>query len=84
MTRITCGKLRIAFAVFLLWIIRTVTGSPITLLDACIQNCAQCQETLDVYFNGKLCADTCLKFNGKTIPDCESFDSVSPFLVKIA
>ncbi|XKL62097.1 hypothetical protein PGB90_001930 [Kerria lacca] len=62
----------------------SVSGNPITLLDACIQNCAQCQDTLDVYFNGKLCADTCIKFKGKTIPDCESFESISPFLVKIA
>lgn len=59
-------------------------GGSITLLDACIQNCAQCQETLDMYFNGKLCADTCIKFKGKSIPDCESFESISPYLVKIA
>ncbi|XP_044729723.1 eclosion hormone [Chrysoperla carnea] len=48
----------------------------------CIRNCAQCKKMFGSYFDGQLCADTCVKFKGKTIPDCEDVGSISPFLNK--
>jgi hypothetical protein len=35
------------------------------------------------YFEGSLCADACVKFKGKMIPDCENIESVAPFLNKL-
>lgn len=49
----------------------------------CIRNCAQCKKMLGDYFEGPLCADSCVKFKGKMIPDCENVDSISPFLNKL-
>ncbi|VVC44989.1 Eclosion hormone [Cinara cedri] len=49
----------------------------------CIRNCAQCKKMLGAYFEGPLCADACVKFKGKMIPDCENIDSVAPFLSKL-
>ncbi|XP_016662241.1 eclosion hormone-like [Acyrthosiphon pisum] len=49
----------------------------------CIRNCAQCKKMLGDYFEGPLCADTCVKFKGKMIPDCENIDSIAPFLNKL-
>ncbi|CAG4972243.1 unnamed protein product [Colias eurytheme] len=52
-------------------------------LELCIENCAQCKKTLGAWFDGPLCADSCLKFRGKLIPDCEDVASIAPFLTKI-
>ncbi|XP_026813467.1 eclosion hormone-like [Rhopalosiphum maidis] len=49
----------------------------------CIRNCAQCKKMLGAYFEGPLCADACVKFKGKMIPDCENIESVAPFLNKL-
>ncbi|KAK6629525.1 hypothetical protein RUM43_003342 [Polyplax serrata] len=49
----------------------------------CIRNCAQCKKMFGAYFEGQLCADACVKFKGKVIPDCEDLDSISPFLNKV-
>ncbi|EEB19572.1 Eclosion hormone precursor, putative [Pediculus humanus corporis] len=49
----------------------------------CIRNCAQCKKMFGTYFEGQLCADACVKFKGKVIPDCEDLDSISPFLNKV-
>lgn len=49
----------------------------------CIRNCAQCKKMFGAYFEGQLCADACVKFKGKVIPDCEDLDSISPFLNKM-
>lgn len=35
------------------------------------------------YFEGERCADACVKFKGKIIPDCEDIASIAPFLNKI-
>lgn len=51
-------------------------------LNLCIRNCHQCKKMLGAYFEGQLCAETCVKFKGKMIPDCENLDSVAPFLNK--
>lgn len=32
------------------------------------------------YFQGQACAESCLKFKGKAIPDCEDVPSIAPFL----
>ncbi|XP_024086218.1 eclosion hormone [Cimex lectularius] len=52
-------------------------------VGVCIRNCAQCKKMFGAYFEGQLCADTCLKFKGKLIPDCEDVSSIGPFLNKI-
>ncbi|CAG9122563.1 hypothetical protein JYU34_004135 [Plutella xylostella] len=49
----------------------------------CIENCAQCKKMLGPWFEGQLCAETCIKFKGKLIPDCEDLGSISPFLNKL-
>lgn len=52
-------------------------------IGVCIRNCAQCKKMFGAYFEGQLCADTCLKFKGKLIPDCEDVASIGPFLNRI-
>lgn len=52
-------------------------------MGICIENCAQCKKMLGPWFEGQLCADTCIKFKGKLIPDCEDLGSISPFLNKL-
>ncbi|KYN12614.1 Eclosion hormone [Trachymyrmex cornetzi] len=46
----------------------------------CIRNCAQCRKMFGVYFMGQKCADFCMKYKGKLIPDCEDEYSIRPFL----
>lgn len=51
-------------------------------LGVCIRNCAQCKKMYGSYFEGQMCADACVKFKGKIIPDCEDIGSIAPFLNK--
>ncbi|XP_044259305.1 eclosion hormone [Tribolium madens] len=51
-------------------------------IGVCIRNCAQCKKMFGPYFEGQLCADACVKFKGKIIPDCEDITSIAPFLNK--
>lgn len=64
-----------------------VTSSILTAesnqFGVCIRNCAQCKKMFGAYFEGQLCADACVKFKGKIIPDCEDLNSISPFLNKL-
>ncbi|XP_049871142.1 eclosion hormone [Pectinophora gossypiella] len=52
-------------------------------MEICIENCAQCKKMLGAWFEGPLCAESCIKFRGKRIPECEDFASISPFLNKL-
>ncbi|XP_041968405.1 eclosion hormone isoform X1 [Aricia agestis] len=52
-------------------------------LELCIENCAQCKKMLGAWFEGPLCAESCIKYKGKLIPECEDFASISPFLNKL-
>ncbi|KAJ0177903.1 hypothetical protein K1T71_006776 [Dendrolimus kikuchii] len=52
-------------------------------LDICIENCAQCKKMLGAWFEGPLCAESCIKNRGKMMPECENFASISPFLNKL-
>lgn len=52
-------------------------------LGVCIRNCAQCKKMYGPYFQGQLCADSCLKFKGKMIPDCEDVASIAPYIGKL-
>lgn len=52
-------------------------------IGTCIRNCAQCKKMFGAYFEGQLCADACVKFKGKLVPDCEDASSIAPFLNKI-
>lgn len=49
-------------------------------IGVCIRNCAQCKKMLGSYFEGQLCADSCVKYRGTVIPDCEDIESITPFL----
>ncbi|XP_063218983.1 eclosion hormone [Bacillus rossius redtenbacheri] len=49
----------------------------------CVRNCAQCKRMFGEYFEGELCADTCIKYKGKVIPDCEDIGSIAPFLNRV-
>lgn len=53
-------------------------------IGICMRNCILCKKMLGNFFEGHLCADTCLKYKGKMIPDCEDIASISPFLNKYA
>lgn len=50
------------------------------VLGICFRNCAQCKKMFGPYFEGQLCADACVKFKGKIIPDCEDIASIAPFI----
>ncbi|XP_028036825.1 eclosion hormone [Bombyx mandarina] len=52
-------------------------------MEICIENCAQCKKMFGPWFEGSLCAESCIKARGKDIPECESFASISPFLNKL-
>ncbi|KAJ9598253.1 hypothetical protein L9F63_011074, partial [Diploptera punctata] len=71
-------------ALALLIVFGTMTSSESTSysINVCIRNCAQCKKMFGPYFEGQLCADACVKFKGKMIPDCEDVASISPFLNK--
>jgi hypothetical protein len=56
-------------------------GTPYAV-GVCIRNCAQCKKMFGPYFEGQLCAEACVKFRGKLIPDCEDITSIAPFLNK--
>jgi hypothetical protein len=51
-------------------------------VGVCIRNCAQCKKMFGPYFEGQLCAEACVKFKGKMIPDCEDITSIAQFLNK--
>ncbi|XP_026821131.1 eclosion hormone-like [Rhopalosiphum maidis] len=76
---------KIAFLAAALVLIAIVgyTAADMANVAICIRNCAQCKKMLGDYFEGSLCADTCVKFKGKMIPDCENIESISPFLNKL-
>ncbi|XP_076288242.1 eclosion hormone isoform X2 [Lasioglossum baleicum] len=49
-------------------------------VGVCIRNCAQCKKMFGPYFLGQSCADSCVKYKGKMIPDCEDERTIQPFL----
>ncbi|XP_026318611.1 eclosion hormone [Hyposmocoma kahamanoa] len=85
------GKITAAFAlltVFALAHLNYVTSNPAIAtsyesLEVCIENCAQCKKMLGAWFEGPLCAESCIKFKGKFIPECEDYASISQFLNKL-
>ncbi|XP_055908644.1 eclosion hormone [Eupeodes corollae] len=56
------------------------TMSGLDYIQVCLNNCAQCKKMFGDYFQGQTCAESCLKFKGKAIPDCEDIGSIAPFL----
>ncbi|CAB3235934.1 unnamed protein product [Arctia plantaginis] len=52
-------------------------------LGACIENCAQCKKMFGAWFEGPLCAQSCIEFKGSLIPECENLASISRFLNKL-
>ncbi|XP_046396686.1 eclosion hormone-like [Ischnura elegans] len=50
------------------------------VLAVCVRNCAQCKKMYGEYFEGKLCAEACLKFKGELVPECTDMASIAPFL----
>ncbi|CAH2059685.1 unnamed protein product, partial [Iphiclides podalirius] len=52
-------------------------------MEICIENCAQCKKMLGSWFDGPLCAESCIRHRGRLVPDCEDYASIAPFLTKI-
>ncbi|CAH2085350.1 unnamed protein product [Euphydryas editha] len=52
-------------------------------LEICIENCALCKKMLGAWFEGPLCAESCIKYKGKLVPECEDYASIAPFLNKL-
>ncbi|KXJ81787.1 hypothetical protein RP20_CCG017791 [Aedes albopictus] len=50
------------------------------IISVCMTNCAQCKRMYGTFFNGQLCAEACLEFKGKIVPDCEDIGSIAGFL----
>ncbi|XP_033226440.1 eclosion hormone isoform X2 [Belonocnema kinseyi] len=67
----------VAFTVLFL-----TTSESFNHIGTCLRNCAQCTKMLGPYFEGALCADTCVKLKGKIIPDCEDANSIEPFITR--
>ncbi|XP_076257214.1 eclosion hormone-like [Rhynchophorus ferrugineus] len=79
MSKMNAVLFAVAFIVLVnLWIVEANT------IGVCIRNCAQCKKMFGPYFEGQLCADACIKFKGKMIPDCEDLTSIAPFLSKFS
>ncbi|EAT36711.1 AAEL011229-PA [Aedes aegypti] len=53
------------------------------MIGVCINNCAQCKKMFGEFFEGHLCAEACIQFKGKMVPDCEDINSIAPFLNKL-
>ncbi|XP_055598874.1 eclosion hormone-like [Uranotaenia lowii] len=53
------------------------------MIGVCINNCAQCKKMFGEFFEGHLCAEACIQFKGKMVPDCEDINSIAPFLTKL-
>ncbi|XP_070169899.1 eclosion hormone [Polyergus mexicanus] len=49
-------------------------------IGVCIRNCAQCKKMFGSFFIGQKCADFCVRYKGKLVPDCEDEFSIRPFL----
>ncbi|XP_068083663.1 eclosion hormone [Anabrus simplex] len=73
----------VAIALLLLLTATTYVLADASAIGVCIRNCAQCKKMFGTYFEGQLCADACVKFKGKLIPDCEDINSIAPFLNKM-
>lgn len=75
---------RAAMAMSVVFLAAAVIPSEATpyAVGVCIRNCAQCKKMFGPYFEGQLCAEACVKFKGKMIPDCEDITSIAPFLNK--
>ncbi|XP_072744575.1 eclosion hormone [Anoplolepis gracilipes] len=75
--RITIVLFAVVFAIFCFTISTADTDRNI---GVCIRNCAQCSKMYGTFFIGHKCADFCVKYKGKLIPDCEDEFSIRPFL----
>ncbi|KAF8787242.1 Eclosion hormone like protein [Argiope bruennichi] len=49
----------------------------------CISNCAQCKRTYGAFFEGQRCAESCIKYRGLLMPDCNDISTISSFLNKL-
>jgi hypothetical protein len=67
-----------------LWFKVILIYSYIFVAGICMRNCAQCQIMFGAYFfMGEKCANFCIKYKGKLIPNCEDEFSIRPFLQKV-
>lgn len=77
---------KITIIVFLCFFAYINTSPAITgynPMEICFENCAQCKKMLGSWFEGPLCAESCIRLKGRLIPECEDFASIAPFLNKI-
>ncbi|KAF7992721.1 hypothetical protein HCN44_005065 [Aphidius gifuensis] len=78
--RISTRFVLLMIAAFVIVILSTTTSASVPTVGICIRNCAQCKKMYGDYFSGPRCADDCVKFKGKTIPDCEDTDSIASYI----
>lgn len=82
----------ISFVIAVACLIENASTSPYPSLDffggydiigVCLKNCAQCKKMFGNFFEGQLCADSCVKFKGKVIPDCEDLGELNLIIFEI-
>ncbi|KAL5287619.1 Eh family protein [Megaselia abdita] len=54
--------------------------SGVDFITVCLSNCLQCKEVFGEIFLGQKCEESCLKFRGRAVPDCENYNSIAPFI----
>ncbi|XP_071451484.1 eclosion hormone-like [Hetaerina americana] len=74
------SKLFLVLAAVLLLVGSRWEAEASDVLAVCVRNCAQCKKMYGEYFEGKLCAEACLKFKGELVPECTDMASIAPFL----
>ncbi|XP_015122551.1 eclosion hormone [Diachasma alloeum] len=70
-------------AVLVIVYLTTSAGATKDRVGTCIRNCAQCKRMFGEYFEGQRCAESCLKFKGKSIPDCEDINTIEQFIHRV-
>ncbi|KAG8236074.1 hypothetical protein J437_LFUL016662 [Ladona fulva] len=73
----------LAISLVMLAVLPLLTEAAPDLSAVCLRNCAQCKKMFGEYFEGQLCAEACVKFNGQLVPECTDMESIAPFLNKL-
>ncbi|KAG8227161.1 hypothetical protein J437_LFUL001705 [Ladona fulva] len=76
------ASLLLVLSIFLLSVAPLLTEAAADLSAVCLRNCAQCKKMFGPYFEGQLCAEACVKYNGQLVPECTDISSIAPFLNK--
>nr|WLV89615.1 eclosion-hormone-1 [Gecarcinus lateralis] len=61
-------------------VVLATVGEGATIIGMCISNCGQCKEMYGDYFHGQACAESCIRTQGISIPDCNNPATFNRFL----